>query len=364
MPGMPAIDAEPWIRRCGDGDLIAASTLQPGLQWFSTSFGLLPYRRVAGVDVTLGGPLCEPRDRPELLRRFLSWSPRPILFYLREPTLALLDGSGLHAAGIGIDRHVDLEALLREPSKPVRGALTRARRAGFELVPLALERLDTHTRARLDQITSRYFAHAAVTREMAFLNRPMSDEPDGLRRVFALVKHDREHDGMFGYAVLNPIFADGRRQGWLLDILRFEPTKLWGVWFSSVVLLAQLLAQEGETLSLGFAPLHRVRAAPHARSRVLEAQVEWMVRYLSTTSYLSRLRELKDAIPGPEEPRYLASYTRSLPTVLYAFLGAMGVEIRSLLGPGLLEVLREGWQRQHPAGRTLPWQRTPTSTLD
>jgi lysylphosphatidylglycerol synthetase-like protein (DUF2156 family) len=319
---------------------------------------------VAGVDVTLGGPLCEPRDRPELLRRFLSWSPRPIFFYLREPTLALLDGSGLHAAGIGIDRHVDLEALLREPSKPVRGALTRARRAGFELVPLALECLDTHTRARLDQITSRYFAHAAVTREMAFLNRPMSYEPDGLRRVFALVKHDREHDGMFGYAVLNPIFADGRRQGWLLDILRFEPTKLWGVWFSSVVLLAQLLAQEGETLSLGFAPLHRVRPAPHARSCVLEAQVEWMVRYLSTTSYLSRLRELKDAIPGPEEPRYLASYTRSLPTVLYAFLGAMGVEIRSLLGPGLLEVLREGWQLHHPAGRTLPWQRTRTSTLD
>jgi phosphatidylglycerol lysyltransferase len=344
---MPAVDAESWIRRYADGDLIAASALQPGLQWFSTSFGLLPYRRVAGIDVTLGGPLCEPADRPELLRRFLSWSRRPILFYLREPTLALLDDSGLHAAGIGIDRHVDLDALLREPSKPVRGALTRARRAGFELRPLALERLDASTRARLEQITARYFAHAAVPREMAFLNRPMSYEPDGLRRVFALIKHD----GMFGYAVLNPIFAKGKRCGWLLDILRFEPTRLWGVWFSSVFALAQLLAQEGEALSLGFAPLHRVRTAPHARSRALEAQVDWMVRYLSTTSYLSRLRELKDAIPGPEEPRYLASYTRSLPTVLYAFLGAMGVAIQSLLGPGLLEVLREGWQLQHPAAR-------------
>lgn len=357
---MPAVDAERWIRACGDGDLIAASTLQPGLQWFSTSFGLLPYRRVAGIDVTLGGPLCEPHDRPELLRRFLSWSRRPILFYLRAPTLALLDGSGLHAAGIGIDRHVDLEALLRAPSKPVRGALARARRAGFELRPLALERLDAPTRARLEQITARYFARAAVSREMAFLNQPMRYEPDGLRRVFALVKHDREHDGMFGYAVLNPIFADGQRCGWLLDILRFEPTKLWGVWFCSVFALAQLLAQEGEALSLGFAPLHRVRPAAHARSGVLEAQVDWMVRYLSTTSYLARLRELKDEIPGPEEPRYLASYTRSLPTVLYAFLQAMGVDIHRLLGPGLLEVLHEGWQLHHP----LPWQRTPTSTLD
>jgi lysylphosphatidylglycerol synthetase-like protein (DUF2156 family) len=363
---MPGVDAERWIRACGDGDLIAASTLQPGLQWFSTSFGLLPYRRVAGIDVTLGGPLCEPADRAELLGRFLAWSRRPILFYLREPTLALLDGSGLHAAGIGVDRHVDLATLLRAPSKPVRGALSRARRAGFELRPLALDRLDTHTRARLEQITARYFAHAAVTREMTFLNRPMSYAPDGMRRVFALIKHDCEHEGMFGYAVLNPIFAEGQRRGWLLDILRFEPTKLWGVWFCSVFLLAQLLAQEGEELSLGFAPLHRVRAAPHARCRVLETQVDWMVRYLSTTSYLTRLRELKDAIPGPEEPRYLASYTRSLPTVLHAFLGAMGVEVRSLLNPGLLEVLREGWQlqRRQRNQRRSSWPRTRTSTLD
>jgi lysylphosphatidylglycerol synthetase-like protein (DUF2156 family) len=263
---MPAVDAERWIRSCGDGDLIAASTLQPGVQWFATSFGVIPYRRVAGIDVTLGGPLCEPRDRPELLRRFLSWSPRPILFYLREPTLALLEHSGLHAAGIGIDRHVDIEALLREPSKPVRGALGHARRAELELRPLALEQLDAPTRARLEQLNARYLAHAAVTREMAFLNRPMSYEPDDLRRVFALVQRD---SGMFGYAVLNPIFARGRRRGWLLDILRFEPTKLWGVWFSSVFMLAQLLAAEAETLSVGFAPLHRVRRAPHAGSPML-----------------------------------------------------------------------------------------------
>jgi lysylphosphatidylglycerol synthetase-like protein (DUF2156 family) len=349
---MPAVDAEHWICRHADGDLIAASALQPGMAWFSTSFGVLPYRRVSGVDVTLGGPLCEARDRAEMLRRFLSWSRRPILFYLRAPTLALLDGSGLHAAGVGIDRHVDIDALLREPGKPVRGALSRARRAEFEVRPLALETLDERTRGRLEQITARYLARAAVKREMAFLNRPMSYEADGMRRVFVLSQREQ---GMFGYAVLNPIFDAGRRSGWLLDILRFEPTKLWGVWFSTVYMLAELLAREGEELSVGFAPLHRVHRAPHAGSRVLEAQVDWMVRYLSTTPYLARLRELKDNIPGPEEPRYLASYTRSLPTVLYAFLAAMGVDVRRLLGPGLVRVLREGWSLQS-------WPTKPTST--
>jgi hypothetical protein len=44
--------------------------------------------------------------------------------------------------------------------------------------------------------------------------------------------------------------------------------------------------------------------------------------------------------------------------VLYAFLGAMGVDVRGLFGPGLLEVIHEGWQLNRP------WPRTPTSTIE
>jgi lysylphosphatidylglycerol synthetase-like protein (DUF2156 family) len=334
------------IRTFGDGDLIAFSALQPGMRWFETSFGAWPHVRVAGIDVTLGGPLCAAHDRTRMIERFLASSRRPLLFYLREPLLELLGGSGLHGAGIGMDRHVDIPALLERPQKPVRGALKKARKAGLRLRPLALDELDADTRARLEQITARYLARAAVTHEMNFLNMPMRYTDDGLRRVYALEKHDREHDGVFGYAALNPIFADGTQRGWLLDILRFEPTRLWGVWLSTVYLLAEQLHVTGESLSLGFAPLHGVRSAPHLPSRVLQAQLDWMVRYLSTTPYLQQLRRLKDAIPGPLEPRYLASYTRAVPTVLYAFLGAMSVELGGLLGPGLLRVLREGMQQR------------------
>lgn len=241
-----------WIRQYAGGDLIAASTLQPGMQWFETSFGVWAYAAVDGFDVTLGGPLCDPSDRSEMIRRFLARSRKPIL------------------------------------------------------------------------------------------NWPMRYTDPGPRRIYALEKFDREHQGMFGFAALNPIYDGGQHTGYLLDILRFEPTKLWGVWLSTVHALARDLGQRGEQLSLGFAPLHRVRRAPRAGSRTLQAQFDWMARGFANTQYVRRLRELKDAIPGPEEQRYVASYTRSAPTVFYAFARAMKVPFRLRL----LEAIGQGMRTQ------------------
>jgi lysylphosphatidylglycerol synthetase-like protein (DUF2156 family) len=335
-----------WVRRCGQGDLIACSTLQDGMEVFETSFGFWAHRRVLGMDITLGGPICAPDDRPEMIRRFLSRSRRPILFYVREDLLRALDGTGLRCAGIGIDRHVDVEALLTRPARAVRGAVRKAGKARVSVEPLDLTALDHATRRRLEEITARYLAGAEVTREMTFLNRPMSLAADGMRRVFTL-RADRpgDHDGpggIFGYAVLNPIYEQGAVTAYLLDILRFEPTRLWGVWLSTVHALAARLAREGVGLSLGFCPLHRVRPAPAGASPVLQAQIDWMVRYLSSAQYLRRLRELKELIPGPEEPRYLASFSRVGLVSLYAFMEAMGVGFGYLFGPDLVKVLQQG----------------------
>lgn len=339
---MTTIRSDHWIRQYAGGDLIAASTLQPGLQWFETSFGVWAYAHVDGFDVTLGGPLCDPGDRSDMLRRFLARSRKPILFYLREDLLALLESTGLRCAGIGIDRHVDIPALLADPHPTVRGALRKAQKANFRVRPIELAQLGISERAKLQQISERYLAHAQIRVEMAFLNWPMSYTNPGPRRIYALEKFDREHQGMFGFAALNPIYDRGQQTGYLLDILRFEPTKLWGVWLSTVHALAHELGQRGEQLSLGFAPLHRVRPAPRAGSRTLQAQFDWMVRCLSSAQYVKRLRELKDAIPGPEEQRYVASYTRAAPTIFYAFARAMKVPFR----PRLLEALGQGVRTQ------------------
>jgi lysylphosphatidylglycerol synthetase-like protein (DUF2156 family) len=335
---------EELVRRFGAGDLIACSTLQRGLCYFDTSFGFWAYRRVWGMDVTLGGPICARKDRAALVERFLSTARRPVLCYVRDELLCDLDGAGLHAAGIGIDHHADLGALLARPAAPVRGAVKKARRAGLELCPLDLASMGAPLRRRLDEITERYLAHAQCTVEMSFLNRPMSYEADGLRRVFLLAKHDREHDGVFGYAVLNPVFDDGRLTSYLLDILRFEPTRLWGVWLATVHRLAELLVAESKGLALGFCPLHRVHR-PKGASRALSAQMEWMARLLSSAQYLRQLRELKGLIPGTEEPRSVATFSRSALVNLFAFMEASGVGFAYLFGPDLLSVLAKGLRR-------------------
>jgi lysylphosphatidylglycerol synthetase-like protein (DUF2156 family) len=341
----PIVDAafrEAWVRRAGGGDLIACATLQEGLSCFETSFGFWAYRRVWGMDVTLGGPLCAAADRGEMIRRFLSRSRRPILCYIRDDLVRALEGTRLHCVGMGVDRHVDITALLRRPAPEVRGALKKARKAGLSLTPVNLATLPASLRARLDAISARYLAHAECCLEISFLNRPMSLFPDPMRRVFLLEKHDREHDGVFGFAVLNPVFDDGVVTRYLLDILRFEPTRLWGVWPTTVYLLAERLAAEGVGLTLGFCPLHHVTTPPAAASAWLGAQVRWLVRYLSSAQYLTRLREMKALIPGPEEPRFIASFSRSALVTLFAFMEASGIGFHVLFGPDLLRVMAAG----------------------
>jgi hypothetical protein len=71
-----------------------------------------------------------------------------------------------------------------------------------------------------------------------------------------------------------------------------------------------------------------------------------MARYLASAQYLTRWRELKDLIPGPAEPRYMASFSPLAPVALYAFLEAMGLSLGYLFGPDLLRVLQTGIKRR------------------
>ena len=95
------MDRRQAVQEFGDGDLISYATLQDDLEHLETSFGYWSYFRAGGMDITLGGPVCAPGDRTEMIRRFLSLSRRPILFYVRQDLLGELEGTGLRCAGIG-----------------------------------------------------------------------------------------------------------------------------------------------------------------------------------------------------------------------------------------------------------------------
>jgi hypothetical protein len=242
---------------------------------------------------------------------------------------------------MGVDKHVDLDALLADPAPPVRSATRKARRSGFDVREVDLRVVDPRLAGRVQTITRSFVARSQVPVEMAFLNRPMSLDPDGMRRVFALVRHGDP----FGYAVLNPWFRDQVVAGYLLDIVRFEPTRIWGIYLATVTALADRLAREGVALSLGFCPLWRVTDPPHGGSAWLQTQLRWMERSLREVEYVKRLQGMKSLVPGPVRPRFFASFSRNALAAFVALVGACGVSMRTIFGPDLLRALARsrGW---------------------
>jgi len=332
------------VREFGQGDLISYAHLQPDLKRLETSFGLWSYRDIAGMTVTLGGPLCSNTDRPKMIELLLQKKKRPILLYLKEDLLPFLKDSPLFCTGIGVDRIPDVPTLLEKPSKKVIGALKKSVKAGIscEEAPTVL---DNNTQKIIQDISQIYLQRSQCSKEMSFLNMPFKCTAAPERRLFLI----REKcASILGFAYLNPIYHNGRCRSYLLDMLRFRPTKVWGLWLSTVYTLAKYLAAEDCDLSLGFCPLHLHRKTKNNSSRLLNAQMSLMSKSFSSSQYLTQLRTLKEEIPGFYAPRYLASFTRLAPINLYAFTEAMGVGIETLWGPDLFRVLRKGWTTRSP----------------
>lgn len=318
-------------------DAIAYSTLQPGLEYFETSYGYIAYRSALGLRLTLGPPVCAPEDRLALANRFLeAGNGHGVFFYVADDFARLL-GRG-HCAGIGVDKVVPLAGARLESSKEVRGALKKAHAAGFRI-----ERLTDvgGVRPQLEAINARYLGARALPTEMKFLNRPMEFTDDGLGRQYVLRWKENGDDAVRGYARLNPRFEGGVARGDLLDILRFGPTRLWGVFYAAVATLAAELRAEGvEELSLGYCPLYRAQTeASLPRSRALDWQIDWLGRHLAEVPYVQRLRQQKSAFPGEERQRYLVSPLRDAARPFLALLSATGVSLQALLGRNLVKSL-------------------------
>ncbi|NVJ09934.1 DUF2156 domain-containing protein [Myxococcus sp. AM001] len=317
--------------RAHGADPISYSTLQPGLSYFETSFGYVPYQRAFGFDLTLGPPVCAAGDRAALLQRFLRTGRRPLFFYVQRDVAMLAAGLGgprYRVSGMGMDKVLALDTPESARAAKVEAALRKAARGGFEVREVEPSALGDEERARVEAITRAYLRRSSVPVEMRFLNRPLTLDGDGLARMFLL--RQGADARVFGYAVLDPYFHEGRVQGYLLNLIRFEPTRLWGVYYAAVATLASRLRVEGVSqLSLGFCPLYGVDT--DGCSPGLSRQVQWLERRLAGVDYLARLREMKDAFPGGTPQRYFVTPSPWAVTALLSLLRACGVPLTEVL---------------------------------
>jgi len=320
------------------------------MRYLDFADGYLAYRTVMGMDISLGPPICAERNRTNCIHQFLAHTRKPVMTYLPGNILPDLTDTKLYVSSMGIDHYVDMDALLRSPSKAVQGALKKSDKAKFDIQALDFDLCTPEQLAKLKMISTVYLRNAQCTSELSFINRPMQFHNDGMKRTFVLRKFDGETAGVFGYAVLNPYYTDGGVSGYLLDIIRFEPTRLWGVWLSTVWHFARMLAAQGYGLALGFCPLYGLQSSATRSSRWLNWQTHCASRLLRNSRYVRRLYELKSEIPGWQEPRYFASYSRNLGMILLGFINASGLTTRQLFGPELARSMVAGITTQ----RTMP----------
>jgi len=334
-----------WVKQHGY-DPIGCALLQKNLRYFETSYGILAYRRVLGMDITLGAPICADSDKKELVSQFLSRAKKPILNYLSKHDVNILSGIDLKCVSMGSDRWVDLPQFTQNPVPSVRGAVNKARKASLRMTEIDFDGEDSKIKNKLDEINRSFLSRAKYNKEMSFINRPFSWDADGLGRLFTLEKYDSEHQGVFGYVVLNPYFNRGRVEGYLLDIIRFDQTRLWGVWLSVVSQLASIMLQEKVKLSLGFCPLHRVDDDIEEH-RGLQWQVKILSRLLRSVHYIEALTKRKNLIQGYNCNRYMLSYTTASWQPMRALLAACEVRTPALLSFELFRSISKGMRHNH-----------------
>lgn len=295
-----------------DFDPIFRSTFQPGLEQFEHALGRVPFVRVGGVTLTLGAPVCEPEHVAALTDAFLAAHPRATFFYVTGEQLHTMRLPPRVLMPVGDDTVLDLP--LASVPDTARAALRKATKAGLTLEePDALGPLA----AELRRVQAAYLTTREVKTELRFLNRPCEFEAERQARTLVL----RQKGEVVGFVVLDGYRTKEGRRGFLLNLFRLAPTKLWNVYQAVVLLLAERLAAEGVVeLSLGFVPLTQAKRwfgwyveLQHAALRLLA----------KTSPYLQRLAVIKHGFPARTVTRYAATPRRLVLTDFRAFLRAM-----------------------------------------
>jgi len=315
-------------------DPIALSVTQPGLSYLRTARGVIAYQRAYGSALSLGGPICAEEDETALAFEFLRKVRGASLFYVPD-AIALADHGG-YRASLGCDRVLDLDAPDTFDAAPVKAAVRKAAKAGLRLAELDVERAGEAELAELERINQAALKKSVVPFEMRFLNRPMNPSP-ALSRVFFLESNAKargrgasEPGERFGYAVLDPYFEHGQVKGYLLNLIRFGPTSIWGVYMAVVHALATQLREEGvRELSLGFCPLAELDL--ENTSAVLRPQLKWLAKQAEGADYFKRLREMKSQFNGRWVRRWLVTRSPQLLTPLLSFLKLTGVPVGAWL---------------------------------
>jgi len=294
-------------------DPIAASLEQPGLELRFVDEGVLGLQRAGSFAVSLGAPVGTIEARTELWKQLLA-ERRPLATYLTDAEAAearRVDGA-LQVVPFGVDYLVTLQA---DAPREAASAAKKARKKGFTLESAS------SGRDELEALSRRYLERTQAKVELRFLNRPALLDTRSIHRFVM-----RRHGALMGFVEVDLAPADPSQK--MLNVVRFEPSSVWGLYHWVVFELRERLLAEGlRELSLGFVPL--AQATPPTASGTASRPVLWQFERLRRARRhvygLESLEAMKALWPHRTVPRFVAFRTWNVLAGAGALCEAMGV---------------------------------------
>jgi lysylphosphatidylglycerol synthetase-like protein (DUF2156 family) len=314
------------LQRFGNFSLAYSTAVQPLLRYFGSESGLIAYRQRWGVAFALGDPLASAEDYGDLLDGFCDRFRAAVFCQVSRPTAELLVERGFYINELGVDTRLLLEqyTLAGKEKEWLRYAHNWVQRRGYRIIEADFQTMDT---IEVEQVSEAWRKSRTVKRkEVRFLNRPilLEDEQD-VRRFYLMDPEDR----IAAYVFLDPIYQEGRIQGYVTAFKRRDPR---ATQYSEQAIMKAIIEQ----LKAEGVPELRLGLSPCAWIEDREFPSSWFTRKLFQATFDSQVinrwsynlqghADYKRRFRGIEEPTYFASRSKISLWELSALVGLCGI---------------------------------------
>lgn len=261
------------VGRHGDFSLAYSTAVQEGLSRFGDERGYIAFTAKMGTVFVLGDPVAAPRHREELIRRFVAAAGRPCFVQIERPTAEVLTSLGYRINLMGFDTRFDLAShrFQGKRNETVRYSERWLSKNGYTIAdsgrdgarPLDVEMLSR--RWREERIVKK--------REMAFLNRRFTPEPQPGMRRFVLYAPAGDATALLDF---DPLYRDGRLVGYTTFFKRKLPETTAHAEIGLTKHAADRFREEGiGEMTLGLSPIAGIGPSGYRESTWLRGFLKW-----------------------------------------------------------------------------------------
>jgi lysylphosphatidylglycerol synthetase-like protein (DUF2156 family) len=283
------------------------SALQPGIRYFDMpGKGYIAYEQKWGLRGVLSDPVCDVKDRENLIEAFLKEGGATGFAQVSEPVAKLLhEKFGLYATQFGVESVIDLKGwnLKGKKKQVLRTSLNQAIKRGIYV-------RESDRENRFNQLSSDWVKTRKVrNREIRFLIRPMNmDYQEGTRKFAAYKGND-----LIGFIFFDPVYSEKKIISYVPNISRFSQSFRQGIFYTIMIEAMETFREEGvEFIHLGLSPFVVGNTDSHYESGITKRLIRLLYEYGNGIYSFKGIYFTKSRFGGKDYPTF-CSHRRNLP---------------------------------------------------